>query len=149
MANFTFETETIDYLIDKVAKSGITKLKLKSDDFEIEIEAQKETVAAPSAAAPIAPVTAANTAVPTEAAPELSGNVVKSPIIGTFYASPSPDKAPYVSVGQTVQKGDVLFIVESMKLMNEIKSEYSGKVAQILVQNGDSVDYNQPIMVIE
>lgn len=149
MVNFTFETGTIDYLIDKVAKSGISKLRLKNAEFEIEIEAEKQpvvtTVAAPASAASVAA-----TAAPAEAAEDTySGNVVKSPIIGTFYSTPAPDKAPFVSVGQTVQKGDVLFIVESMKLMNEIKSEFSGKVTQILVQNGDSVDYNQPIMVIE
>ena len=74
---------------------------------------------------------------------------MRSPIIGTFYSAASPDKPPFVSVGQSVKKGDVLFIVESMKLMNEIKSEYDGVVKELLVQNGESVDYNQPIMVIE
>ena len=74
---------------------------------------------------------------------------MRSPIIGTFYSAASPDKPPFVSIGQSVKKGDVLFIVESMKLMNEIKSEYDGVVRELLVQNGESVDYNQPIMVIE
>ena len=74
---------------------------------------------------------------------------MRSPIIGTFYSAASPDKPPFVSIGQSVKKGDVLFIVESMKLMNEIKSEYDGMVRELLVQNGESVDYNQPIMVIE
>ncbi len=151
MANFQFETETIDYLIDKVAKSGITRLRLANDDFEIEIEAAKPQPVFTAAPA-VAPATAA---APAAAANELSsssepsGNIMRSPIIGTFYSAASPDKPPFVSVGQSVKKGDVLFIVESMKLMNEIKSEYDGVVKELLVQNGESVDYNQPIMVIE
>ena len=75
--------------------------------------------------------------------------MVKSPIVGTFYSTPSPDKPPFVKVGQTVNEGDVLFIIESMKLMNEVKSEYSGKITKILVESGQSVEYNQPILVIE
>lgn len=149
MANFKFETETIDYLIDKVAKSGITKLRLANDEFELEIEAAKPqpivTAATPAAPAASAPVVSAEIS----SSSEPSGNIMRSPIIGTFYSSASPEKPPFVSVGQSVKKGDVLFIVESMKLMNEIKSEYDGAIKEILVQNGESVDYNQPIMVIE
>ncbi len=77
-----------------------------------------------------------------------SGNVVKAPIVGTFYAASAPDKPPFVTVGQQVRKGDVLMIIESMKLMNEIQSDYDGTVAEIFVQNGDSVEYDQPIMII-
>lgn len=150
MANFQFETETIDYLIDKVAKSGITRLRLANDDFEIEIEAAKPQPVFTSAPA-AAPVAAPAAATPNElsSSSEPSGNIMRSPIIGTFYSAASPDKPPFVSIGQSVKKGDVLFIVESMKLMNEIKSEYDGVVRELLVQNGESVDYNQPIMVIE
>ena len=75
--------------------------------------------------------------------------MVKSPIVGTFYAAPSPDKAPYVTAGKQVKKGDVLFIIESMKLMNEIQSEYDGTVKKILVQDGQGVEYGQPILIIE
>lgn len=142
MANFQFETETIDYLIDKVAKSGITRLRLANDDFEIEIEAAKPQPVFTSAPAAAAPNELSSSSEP-------SGNIMRSPIIGTFYSAASPDKPPFVSIGQSVKKGDVLFIVESMKLMNEIKSEYDGVVRELLVQNGESVDYNQPIMVIE
>lgn len=150
MANFQFETETIDYLIDKVAKSGITRLRLANDDFEIEIEAAKPQpvfTSAPVAAPAAAPAAAAPNELSSSSEP--SGNIMRSPIIGTFYSAASPDKPPFVSIGQSVKKGDVLFIVESMKLMNEIKSEYDGVVRELLVQNGESVDYNQPIMVIE
>ena len=79
---------------------------------------------------------------------EIAGNVVKSPIVGTFYASAAPDKPPYVTVGKEVSEGDVLFIIESMKLMNEVTSEFSGTVEKILVQNGQAVEYGQPIMII-
>jgi acetyl-CoA carboxylase biotin carboxyl carrier protein len=78
-----------------------------------------------------------------------TGNVVKSPIVGTFYASPSPDKPPYVKVGDTVKKGDTIMIIESMKLMNEVTSEYDGVVKEILVKDGTPVEYDQPIMIIE
>ena len=77
-----------------------------------------------------------------------TGNVVKSPIVGTFYASPAPDKESFVKVGQKVKKGDVLFIIESMKLMNEVQSEFDGVVSQIYVKSGDGVEYGQPIMII-
>ena len=77
------------------------------------------------------------------------GNLIKSPIVGTYYASPSPDKPPFVKVGDTVKKGDVIMIIESMKLMNEVQSDFSGTVKKILVNNGDAVEFDQPIMIIE
>ena len=74
---------------------------------------------------------------------------MNSPIVGTFYAAPSPDKPPFVTVGTQVSKGDVLFIIESMKLMNEVTSEYDGVVAEIFVEDGETVEFGQPIMRIE
>lgn len=82
-------------------------------------------------------------------APAVSGNVVKSPIVGTFYAASAPDKPPFVTVGQQVKKGDVIMIIESMKLMNEVQSEFDGTVAEILVKNGEAVEFDQPIMIIK
>ncbi len=76
------------------------------------------------------------------------GNIVKSPIVGTFYAASAPDKPPFVSIGQRVRKGDVLMIIESMKLMNEVQSDYDGVVKDILINNGDAVEFDQPIMII-
>lgn len=76
-------------------------------------------------------------------------DTVKSPMVGSFYAAPSPDQPPYVTVGQTVKKGDVLCIIEAMKLMNEIKSEVSGQVMDILVQNGQPVEFDQPLFKIK
>lgn len=78
-----------------------------------------------------------------------SGNIVKSPIVGTFYAAPSPDKPAFVKVGDTVKKGDVIMIIESMKLMNEIQSDFDGVVDQILVSDGQAVEYDQPVMIIK
>lgn len=97
------------------------------------------------------PANAAAPAVPVPPAPAAAaeGSVVKSPIVGTFYSAPSPDKPPFVTVGQHVKKGDVLMIIESMKLMNEIQSDYSGVVAEILAENGQAVEYDQPVMIIK
>ena len=83
-----------------------------------------------------------------KAAGVTGGNIVKSPLVGTFYSSPSPDDAPYVSVGDTVKKGQVLGIIEAMKLMNEVESEFSGQIAEILVENGEVVEYGQPLFRI-
>ncbi len=85
-------------------------------------------------------------AAPAEKMP--AGNVVTSPIVGTYYSSPSPDKPPFVKVGQKVKKGDTLMIIESMKLMNEVQSAFDGTVKEILAENGQAVEFDQPIMII-
>ncbi|MCD7727405.1 MAG: acetyl-CoA carboxylase biotin carboxyl carrier protein [Ruminococcus sp.] len=97
---------------------------------------------APAQAMPAAPAAQTPPATP-------SGNVVKAPIVGTFYSAPSPDDSPFVTVGKTVAKGDVIFIVESMKVMSEVTSDFDGVVKEILVKNGDPIEYDQPIMIIE
>ena len=94
------------------------------------------------------PVQQASIPAPSTECPK-SGNIVSSPIVGTFYAAPSPEKPPYVTVGKQVHKGDVLFIIESMKLMNEVTSEYDGVVAEILVDDGEAIEFGEPIMRIE
>ena len=81
-------------------------------------------------------------------AKEQSGNLVKSPLVGTFYAAPAEDAAPFISVGDNVKKGQTVAIVEAMKLMNEIQSDYAGVVKEILVENGQIVEYDQPLFVI-
>ena len=100
------------------------------------------------AGAPSAPAVRV-TASEKPAAVSEKGNFITSPIIGTFYSSPSPEKPSFVKVGDTINAGDVVCIIESMKLMNEINSEFSGKVAEIYVNNGDSVEYGQKLMRIE
>lgn len=147
---------TVKEYIDLMKESNLSYLKVKNDDFELELGEKRPPMPpmmppmAPPMGAPMAmaPAPAAAEA-PAAAAPVLSGNIVKSPIVGTFYAAPAPGKAPYVSVGASVNKGDVLFIIESMKLMNEVTSEFGGKVAEILVKDGEAVEFDQPILRIE
>ncbi|MBR3760808.1 MAG: acetyl-CoA carboxylase biotin carboxyl carrier protein [Ruminococcus sp.] len=150
-----FELETIEKLAKLVSANELSEITIEDGDRKITVKGKK-CPPPPAMAMPFMAPTqqAAAPASVAEAAPapvqaELSGNVVKSPIVGTFYAAPSPEKPPFVKVGDSVKKGDVIMIIESMKLMNEIKSEYDGKVKKILVANGQAVEYDQPLMIIE
>ena len=105
--------------------------------------------AAPAAPAPEAEVPAAGEVSAAEADALPAGNVVKSPLVGTFYAAPAEDAEPFVKVGDSVKEGQVLAIVEAMKLMNEIESDFTGTVAEILVENGQAVEFGQPLFVIK
>ena len=148
-----FTVSEIKELMAAFYKNNIGSMSINGGNFELKLESLKQVQVAAGAAAPMQAamvsdtVTAAASAEKKEAA--LSGNVMKSPIVGTFYASPAPDKPAYVTVGTKVKKGDVLFIIESMKLMNEVTSEYDGTVSQILVENAAPVEYGQPILTIE
>lgn len=149
-----FELETIEKLAKLVAENELSEITVEDGDKKITVKGKKFTpppammpFAAPVQQAAAAPVQAAGEDAPE--APAVSGNTVKSPIVGTFYAAPSPDKPPFVKVGDSVNKGDVIMIIESMKLMNEIKSEFDGTVKEILVSDGQAVEYDQPIMIIE
>lgn len=142
--------EIIKELIAGLNASSFDTLRLETKEFKLAIERN-----APHAvsAAPAVEINTAAVAVPAvKEDPQVqpcSGTLVKSPIVGTFYASSSPDKPPFVKVGQQVEIGDTIYIVESMKLMNEVASECSGTIAEILVENGQTVEYGQPIMRIE
>lgn len=153
-----YDIETIGALADIVKKNELSELTLVDGGKSITLKGKKcpppphHPSMPPMGMAPMVNVTAAaaaETAPAQDKAPEFSGNVVKSPIVGTFYAAPSPDKAPFVNIGDTVKKGDVIMIIESMKLMNEIQSDFDGVVSEILVNNGDAVEFDQPIMVIK
>lgn len=150
MAELKMDQATVDFLVQKLTAEDLGRIKVKKGDLEIVVESKRKEASAVFAAPP---QTTATVSVPNSEevleTPKECGNVVRSPIIGTFYAAPAPDKPPFVQVGKTVKEGDVLFIIESMKLMNEIKSEFSGVVKEIKASDGDSVEYNQPIMVIE
>ncbi len=140
--------ECIEALAEIVKKNDIGKLKINLEDMDIVIEGRSAvpamtTAPAAAAAVAIAPQKAEMAVV------EETGNIVTSPIIGTFYTSPAPDKPPFVKVGDTISAGDVVCIIESMKLMNEINSEFGGRVAEIYVNNGDAVEFGQKIMRIE
>jgi acetyl-CoA carboxylase biotin carboxyl carrier protein len=141
-------------LIDLVQESGIAELEITEGEEKVRILKGGGAVAPATPAAPDAvPVSKeakspppAPTAQEPEAAPE--GQLVKAPMVGTFYRSPSPDAKPFVEVGQTVKKGDTVCIIEAMKLMNEIETDVSGVVKAILVENGQPVEYGQPLLVI-
>lgn len=124
------------------------KIKIKAAAPAPVIAAAPSAVAAPAASA--APAAAAAAETETAPADDLpAGTQVKSPLVGTFYSSPSPDEPPFVLVGQEVKEGDTLCIIEAMKVMNEIKAPCSGKVVRIMVQPGDMVEYNQLLCIIE
>ena len=153
--------EEIKDLIKLVSKSGLGKVEIEREGFRISIKGtQAEPImvqAAPmvAAAAPVntaAPVaTSAPVAAPVaEAAADDSKYItVKSPMIGTFYRTPGPDKDPFVNVGDTIQKGDKVCIIEAMKTFNEIEAEISGKIVKVLVDNASPVDYDQPLFLVD
>lgn len=159
------EFKQIQELIKAINKSNISELSVEEGDFKITIK-QAQTIsetqfvavqapmpqmlpqAAPQAAAlPAASAPAAQTA----AAPAANDKLItiKSPMIGTFYRSPSPDKPSFVNVGDDIKQGDVLCIVEAMKLFNEIESEVSGKIVKVLIDDASPVEYDQPLFLVE
>ncbi len=154
----------IQDLIKFVSKSGVSEVEIERKDFKITIKAEKtkteqivvqaapqvvQAAPAPVAAAP-APVAAAPA--PAAAAPAADDSklvTIKSPMIGTFYRSSSPDKDPFVQVGDSVQKGSAVCIIEAMKLFNEIESEISGKIVKVLVDDASPVEYDQPLFLVD
>ncbi len=141
-------------LMDALRKNGLGCLDYKAGDFSITLKGPKVEQIVAAAGQPVSvPVQLQQTIVQAtpeaEALPAATGTLVTSPIVGTFYKSPAPDKPAFVKVGQQVKKGEVLFIIESMKLMNEVVSECDGVVAEVLVENGQAVEYGQPILRIE
>ena len=141
-------------LMDALKASGLGEVSLETKDVKIKLKAK---VPAPVAAAAPAAVPAAAAAAPAASAEaadaptaeeDIPGTKVTAPLVGTFYAAPSPDEPPYIEVGQTVKKGDTLFIIEAMKTMNEIAAPCDGTVSRILAQAGDMVEYGQTLVVI-
>ena len=157
----------IQNLIKLVTESDLTEFKMKNEGFELSIKTKNfeksnglmkapvVTMAAPPAAAApavVAPKTeVTESASPVEAAATDSANLIeiKSPIIGTFYRSPSPDKPAFLKVGDSVAKGDIVCIVEAMKLFNEIESEVSGKIVKVLVEDAQPVEYDTPLFLVD
>ncbi len=144
-------------LIELLEESGIDELEIREGEESVRISRHsKQVAAAPVYAAPApvaAPAPAAAPAAPAAAAAEaapakLNGHVVRSPMVGTFYRAASPTSPNFVEVGQTVKKGDVLCIVEAMKMMNHIEADASGVIESILVENGQPVEYDQPLFTI-
>lgn len=145
----------IKKLIELVEESGIAELEItegeesvrihRGGQFSAPVHYQLPPQPAAAVPAPAAPAAAAEQ----PAAPELSGHVVRSPMVGTFYAAPAPGAKDFVTVGQQVKTGETLCIVEAMKMMNHIESDKSGVIKQILVENGEPVEFDQPLFIIE
>ncbi|WYX61215.1 acetyl-CoA carboxylase biotin carboxyl carrier protein [Achromobacter xylosoxidans] len=144
-------------LIDLVAESGIAELEITEGEGKVRIVKFSQTLQPvayhqPEAGVAVAPVAPAAPAAPAaaaaEAAPVIQGHVVKAPMVGTFYRSPNPGAAPFIDVGQSVKEGDPLCIIEAMKLLNEIEADKSGVIKEILVENGEPVEYGQTLFVI-
>lgn len=154
----------IQNLIKFVAKSGATEVKLEMDDFKITIKtteagaaeasyyqaAPVQHVAPVATPTPVAPVASAPITPVTSASEDNSKYItIKSPMIGTLYRKPSPDKAPFVEVGTTINKGDVVCVIEAMKLFNEIESEVAGKIVKVLIDDASPVEFDQPLFLVD
>lgn len=145
-------------LIDLVAESDIAELEVTEGEGKVRIVKSSAAAhsqvmmipqAAPMAAAAAAPAAAAPVSAPAASGPAVQdGHVVKSPMVGTFYRASAPGAAPFADIGKSVSKGDTLCIIEAMKLLNEIESDFEGTIKQILVENGQPVEYGQPLFVI-
>jgi acetyl-CoA carboxylase biotin carboxyl carrier protein len=158
------DIKEVQNLIKFVAKSGVSEVKIENKDFKLTIKNKPEYITA----APATPQVAM-TSVPQQVIPPVTQNTapavenkqpanenddskyitIKAPIIGTFYRKPSPDKPAYVEVGDTINKGDIVCIIEAMKLFNEIESEVSGKIVKILVDDATPVEFDQPLFLVE
>lgn len=157
----SMDIKQIQDLVKFVSKSGVNEVSIEEKDFKITIKtnqaptyvtasvpapvAAQPVVAAPAVAAPVAAPAASN-----EKAPENSNLItIKSPMIGTFYRSASPDNPPFINVGDDISAGKVVCIVEAMKLFNEIESEVSGKIVKVLVDDAQPIEYDQPLFLVD
>ena len=142
-------------LIDLVSESNVSELEITEAEGKVRIVkgpvGGPVAVAAPAmVAAPTAAVSAAPLAtVPAEVPPSASGHIVKSPMVGTLYTASSPEAKPFVQVGSVVKEGDTICIIEAMKILNEIEADKSGTVTRVMVDNGQAVEYGQPLFMIE
>ncbi len=141
----------IKKLIELVEESGINELEISEGEESVRICRGGTVVAAPvMQAAPLAAPVAVAAVAPTEAAATvITGHVVRSPMVGTYYASASPDSPAFAEVGKHVNAGDTLCIVEAMKMMNQIEADKSGVIKEILSQNEDAIEFDQPLFIIE
>ena len=142
----------IKKLIELVEESGIAELEITEGEESVRISRGVVAAAPVAYAAPqvaMAPAGAPAAAPAAAAAPALSGHVVRSPMVGTFYRSASPDAGPFIEEGSQVKVGDALCIVEAMKMMNQIQSDKAGVIKSILVNNGETVEFDQPLFIIE
>ena len=152
------KVEQVLELVKAVSDSELTEFKYEEDGVKLSLKKTSDKIVqVPAPAAPVAAPVIAPAVMPAAPVPAAAqetgddmpaGNVVKSPLVGTFYAAPAEDAEPFVKVGDSVKEGQVLAIVEAMKLMNEIESDFTGTVKEILVENGQGVEFGQPLFVI-
>lgn len=144
-------------LIELLEESNVAEIEIKEGEETVRISRnypqgqlppQQYFVAPPAAAAAPPPVAAAAAAIPPESKPAHKGEAIKSPMVGTFYRSPAPTAGPFITVGQTIKATDVIGIVEAMKMMNQIQAGKGGVVEAILVEDGQPVEYDQPLVII-
>lgn len=149
------EYEKIKQLMDDMGNSKLTSIEIDfPDGTKISMtKEEKEVVKVETVGTPVVEATVEEKKTPVAEVKaeekKVEGNLVTSPMVGTFYAKPSPDSQPFVEVGKKVKKGDILCIIEAMKLMNEIESEYEGEIQEIFVKDGDVVEYGKPLFVIK
>lgn len=149
-----FETDYIEKLAKIVADNELTEISL--EDGEQAITIRKDLPEVIAASAPVVSPAVAPAPAVTASAPSVEpnaeakkGNAITSPMVGTFYSKPAPDAEPFVKLGDSISTGDTVCIVEAMKMMNEIESEFSGKIIEICVSDGEPVEYGQPLMYVE
>ncbi|NOQ30822.1 MAG: acetyl-CoA carboxylase biotin carboxyl carrier protein [Helicobacteraceae bacterium] len=147
------DTKQIKALMREFDDSGLSRVKInKENGFSIELEKNVGVVAAPVVAAPIAvaaPAMAVTTSSETSTSSSISGDTVDSPMVGTYYSAPSPDSPDFVKVGQKVKKGETLAVLEAMKIMNDLEAEFDCTILEILVNDGQPVEYDMPLFVVE
>ncbi|TVR19512.1 MAG: acetyl-CoA carboxylase biotin carboxyl carrier protein [Balneolaceae bacterium] len=152
------DLKLIKNILDLISESDVNEVSIEEGDFKIKVKKQSDAAAplhyqatvphpAASPSQPAAPEAKPEAAKSAE--PKPAGEVVKSPIVGTFYEASSPDSDPFVSVGQRVESGQTLCIIEAMKIMNEIEAEFSGTVEKVLVSNASPVEFDQPLFIIK
>ena len=146
----------IQKLIEMIGASDVAEIEIHEGEESVRISRQSSypppqayTVQAAPVAGPVAAPTALDVAVKKGEADPLTGHVVRSPMVGTFYRSPTPGAKVFVELGQRVDAGETLCIIEAMKILNQIEADKTGKITKILVENGQPVEYNQPLFVIE
>jgi acetyl-CoA carboxylase biotin carboxyl carrier protein len=142
-------------LIELLEESGISEIEIKEGEESVRISRNGPNMTmpqmqyAPAMAPPMAAPAAAAPVAAEAAAPEVSGHVITSPMVGTFYEAPSPGSAPFVEVGKSVKEGDTLCIIEAMKMLNQIEADKSGVIKQMVAENGQPVEFGQPLFIIE
>jgi acetyl-CoA carboxylase biotin carboxyl carrier protein len=140
------DTDLVRELAAMLNDTGLSEIEVEDGERKIRVSRNMTAISAPMMAAPVAAAAAPAAAAPS--APAISANAMKSPMVGTAYLTPEPDAAPFVSVGQQVKAGDTVMIIEAMKVMNPIVAATSGTVTEILVESGQPVEFDQPLLVI-